>query len=154
MWPSFTSGMKPPSTRILRVLHSYLLIHRRLTHFLTFWIVRRCLKKHRKKSQLWKRQNQKATMWRSCYSPRTILFLKTRTPASSTLQTSLVSSKWTSLRSKTTFLNLLTANVSHEMDSPLNCINVFSEKIILTSKNETHRSYALIMKNSASLIKF
>lgn len=58
------------------------------------------------------------------------------------------------LKVQNNFLNLLTANVSHEMDSPLNCINVFAEKIILTSKNETHKSYASMMKNSASLIKF
>ena len=49
MWPSFTSGMKRTSTRILRVWRNYLLIHKNPTPFLTFWIVRRCLKKHRKK---------------------------------------------------------------------------------------------------------
>ena len=49
---------------------------------------------------------------------------------------------------------MLAANVSHEMDSPLNCITTFAEKIKKESKNEAHKALALMMKNSASLIKF
>lgn len=53
------------------------------------------------------------------------------------------------LRVQNNFLNMLAANVSHEIDSPLNCITTFADKIKKESQSEAHKALALMMKNSA-----
>jgi len=43
------------------------------------------------------------------------------------------------LQNQNDLLNLMTANVSHEIDTPLNCIICLAEKIIKKSKSEEER---------------
>ncbi len=43
------------------------------------------------------------------------------------------------LQSQNDLLNLMTANVSHEMDTPLNCIICLADKIIKQSNSEEQR---------------
>ena len=48
----------------------------------------------------------------------------------------------------------MTANVSHEMDTPLNSIIRLAEKIIKETQSEEQRQMAVMIKSSGSLIHF
>jgi K+-sensing histidine kinase KdpD len=48
----------------------------------------------------------------------------------------------------------MTANASHEMDTPLNCIICLADKIIDQTQSEELKRMAVLIKNSGSLIHF
>ena len=48
----------------------------------------------------------------------------------------------------------MTANLSHEMNTPLNCIITFAEKTIKYLTNKEHKKILLMIKHSANAIKF
>ena len=51
-------------------------------------------------------------------------------------------------------LNLLTANVTHEMTTPLNCIISFSETMGNLSDQEEVCKIAVLINNTATMMKF
>lgn len=59
------------------------------------------------------------------------------------------------LKTQNNLLNLLTANVSHEMMTPLNCIIYFADILIEFFKTDkVHRQQVKMMKHGANMIKF
>jgi signal transduction histidine kinase len=48
----------------------------------------------------------------------------------------------------------MTANASHEMDTPLNCIICLADKMINQTQDKEQRRMASLIKNSGSLIHF
>ena len=58
------------------------------------------------------------------------------------------------LKNQNDLLNLMTANASHEMDTPLKCIICLADKIIDQTKSEEKKQMAIMIKNSGSLIHF
>ena len=58
------------------------------------------------------------------------------------------------LQSQNDLLNLMTANVSHEMDTPLKCMIILADKIIKQTKCEQKRQMAILIKSSGSLIHY
>jgi signal transduction histidine kinase len=59
------------------------------------------------------------------------------------------------LKTENNLLNLFTANVSHEMMTPLNCVIYFSDILIEFFKTDkVHRQQVKMIKHGANMIKF
>jgi len=48
----------------------------------------------------------------------------------------------------------MTANASHEMNTPLNCIISLADRMISQTNNEAEKQMAVMIKNSGSLVHF
>jgi signal transduction histidine kinase len=55
------------------------------------------------------------------------------------------------LKTQNNLLNLLAANVSHEMMTPLNCIIYFSDQLL---QDKVHSKNVKMIKHGANMIKF
>ena len=64
------------------------------------------------------------------------------------------SRKTCELEKQNLLINLLTANVSHELATPLNCISSFAKLLIDILKDTPHQRFASMIANAASLMRF